>query len=209
MFIQYAVFVFVSILLMWTHNWLLNPVKSFNQQLATARDAKEKIAVSLALFIGTVLLMLFLAPSLQSLFNGYGALAIGFTLVSSFLIIRFFLSSLLKEMRYQRLFFRFFINPNFWLAIFFIIGTELLILYWLKEIDLDIQEKSLGLVIGYSILIILCGIFLGFLFLKPSKQILRESEKWRLSVVAIIDPIIVVFWAVFLLQIVLGVFYSF
>jgi hypothetical protein len=205
MFIQYAVFVIVSILLMWTHNWLLIPVKSFNQQLATARDAKEKIAVSLALFIGTVLLMLFLAPSLQSIFNGYGALAIGFTLVSSFLIIRFFLSSLLKEMRYQRLFFRFFINPNFLLAIFFIIGTELLILYWLKEIDIDIQEKFLGLVIGYSILIIMSGIFLGFP--KQSKAILREE--WRLSVVAIIDPIIVVFWAVFLLEIVLGVFYSF
>ncbi len=191
--ILYAVFFTVFVL---SHNWLIGSVDSFEQQLA--RETKEKIAVSLALFVGTVLLMLFIAPT--QVFNGYGLLAIGFSLVSSFLIIRFFQLLLLKEMRYQRLFLKFIIHPNFLLAVFFIIATDLLVLYWLKEIDIYFQDQFLFFEIGYAILIVIGGIFLG-------RRVL--GGKWRLSVVAIVDPMIVVFWAMFLLEIVLGVFSRF
>ncbi len=193
--IQYTLIVLV--LLMGLHNWLISSIDEIDQQLTTAH--KSLMPVSFALFIGTVLLMLLLAPSLGVLFNSYGLLAISFSLVSSFLIISFFLSSLLREIRYHTLWFKFFINPNLLLTIFFIIATELLVLYWLKEVDIYIQQTFLGFVSGYTVLIILSGIFLGF----------QKRDDWRLNTIVIIDPIIVVFFAVFLLQIVLSVFYKF
>jgi len=184
----------VLILLIGFHNWLINSIEEIGQQLTSH---KSLIPVSLALFIGTVLLMLLLAAS--KLLNGYGLLAIGFSLISSLLIIRFFLSSLLREMKYQILWFKFFLNPNLLLAILFIIATELLVLYWLKEVDIYIQERFLGFVSGYAMLIILSGIFLGF----------KKREDWRLNTIVIINPIIVVFLAFLILQILLTVFYKF
>jgi hypothetical protein len=195
--LQYTLIILV--LLIGIHNWLISSIEQINQQLITAD--KSLMPISFALFLGTVLLMLLLAPSLGEFFNGYGLLAISFSLVSSFLIIRFFFSSLLREIRYQTLWFKFFINPNLFLAIFFIIATELLVLYWLKEVDIYIQQTFLIFVSGYAMLIILSGFFLGF----PK----RQFDDWRLSIIVIIDPIIVVFFAVFLLQIVLSVFYKF
>lgn len=193
---QYTLIVFV--LLMGLHNWLISSIDQIDQQLTTAH--KSLMPISFALFIGTVLLMLLLAPSLGELFNGYGLLAISFSFVSSFLIISFFLSSLLREIRYHTLWFKFFINPNLLLSIFFLIATELLVLYWLKEVDIYIQQTFLGFVSGYAVLIILSGFFLGFQ---------KRPDDWHLSIIVIIDPILVVFFAVFLLQIVLSVFYKF
>ena len=184
----------VLVLLIGFHNWLISFVEEIGQQLTSQ---KSLIPVSLALFIGTVLLMLSLAAS--KLFNGYGLLAIGFSLVSSVLIISFFLSSLLREMKYQILWFKFFINPKLLLAILFIIATELLVLYWLKEVDIYIQQRFLGFVSGYAVLIILSGIFLAY----------QKGDNWRLNLIVIINPIIVVFFAFFILQILLTVFYKF
>ena len=189
---QYTLIVLV--LLIGFHNWLINSIEEIGQQLTSH---KSLIPVSLALFIGTVLLMLLLAAS--KLLNGYGLLAIGFSLISSLLIIRFFLSSLLREMKYQILWFKFFLNPNLLLAILFIIATELLVLYWLKEVDIYIQQRFLGFVSGYAVLIILSGIFLGF----------QKRDDWRLNTIVIVNPIIVVFFAFFILQILLTVFYKF
>ena len=189
---QYTLIVLV--LLIGSHNWLMSSIEKIEQQLTSH---KSLIPVSLVLFIGTVLLMLLLAVS--KLLNGYGLLAIGFSLVSSFLIIRFFLSSLLREMKYQILWFKFFINPNLLLAILFIIATELLVLYWLKEVDIYIQERFLSFVIGYAVLIILSGIFLSF----------QKGDDWRLNIIVIINPIIVVSFAFFILQVLLDVFYNF
>ena len=189
---QYTLIVLV--LLIGFHNWLINSIEEIGQQLTSH---KSLIPVSLALFIGTVLLMLLLAAS--KLLNGYGLLAIGFSLISSVLIIRFLLSSLLREMKYQILGIKFFINPKLLLAILFIIATELLVLYWLKEVDIYIQERFLGFVSSYAVLIILSGIFLGF----------QKRDDWRLNTIVIVNPIIVVFFAFFILQILLTVFYKF
>ncbi len=201
--IQYLPLLITPFFLMWCHNWLISSVEQIDQQLATAREGKEKVAVSLAVFIGILLLMLFITPSLQYIFfNGYGIFALGFSLASSFLIIRFFLSALLKEIKCQPLFFKLFINQNFWLSLFFIIATELLILYWLKEINIYVQEELTIFVIGYAALISISGIFLAI----PKRKILRQE--WRLILVAIIDPIIVVVFSIIFLQMVLYAFYN-
>ncbi len=197
--------IFFPILLMWCHNWLISHIEQVNQQLATARETKAQIAVSLGLFIGTVLLMLFLAPSLSHLWRGYGLLAIGFTLISSFLIMRFFLIRLLKEMRCQRFFFKLFINQYFLLTLFFMIATELLVLYWLKEITIYVQEQFLNFVIGYTLLMITGSIFLNF----PKQKGPFLKEQWHLTVITIIDPIIVISFSVILLSVLLNLFYQF
>lgn len=201
--IVYAIF--FPILLMWYHNWLISHIEQVNQQLATAREAKTQIKVSLALFIGTVLLMLFIAPSFSHLSRGYGLLAIVFTLISSFLIIRFFLSKLLKEMRCQRLFFKLFINQYFLLTLFFMIATELLVLYWLKDITTYVQEQFLNFVIGYALLMITASLFLNF----PKQKGPFLKPQWHLTMLTIIDPIIIISFSVILLQSLLYLFHQF
>ncbi|OQY43722.1 MAG: hypothetical protein DRR08_21780 [Candidatus Parabeggiatoa sp. nov. 2] len=204
--IQYAVLFTIPFLLMWCHNWLISHAElKVDQQLTTERYIKEKIGVSLALFIGTVLLMLFLAPSLQDLFNGYGLFAIGFALISSFLIVRFFMSALLKQMRGRPIFFKFLINKNLLVAVFFIIATELLVLYWLKELNTYFRDQFVIFVIGYSVLITLGGIFLSLP--KQKGQILHAE--WRDNVVTIIDPLIVMFFATILVKIILTIILHF
>jgi len=202
---HYAIFFIVPVLLIWYHNWLISHIKQVNQQLATAHEAKAQIAVSLGLFICTVLLMLFLAPSLPHLWSDYGLLAIGFTLISSLLIMRFFLSRLLKEMRCQRLFFKLFINQYFLLTLFFMIATELLVLYWLKESTIYVQDQFLQFVMGYALLMITGSIFLNV----PKQKGPFLKQEWRLTVVAIIDPIIVISFSVILLYVLLNLFYQF
>jgi hypothetical protein len=203
--IQYTILFLFPFLLILYHNWLISHIKpKSDQQLVVIHDTKEKIILSLALFIGTMLFMLYLAPSLSHLFlNGYGLFAIAFAFLSSFLIILFFLSTLLKEIKCQSLFFNFFINRHFWLSLFFIVATELLVLYWLKEIDIYIQDQFLVFLVGYSLNIFGCGIFLGI-----TKQSWQTFHKNRYDfAVAIIDPLIVVFFALCLIQILLKVFY--
>ncbi len=198
--IQYLPLLLTPFFLMWCHNWLISSIKQIDQQLATAREGK--VAISLTVFIGILLLMLFITPSLQDIFlNEYGLLAIGFSLSSSFLIIRFFLSTL-KEIKCQPLFFKLFINQNFWLSLFFIIATELSILYWIKEINIYVQEQMIIFVIGYVILISISGIFLAI----PKRKILRQE--WRLILIAIIDPIIIVVFSLIFLQMVLYAIYK-
>ena len=182
--------VFFVILCVWTHNWLYGAIDSYEQELVQNKT-REKITVSLGLFIGTLLIMLYVAPS--HIFNGYGLLAIGFSLLSSFLIIRFLLLLFLKE----PIFLKFFINPNLLLAIFFIIATNLLVLYWLKEVELYFLDNFFVFETGYFVLIAISGIYLGH----P-----KEKKQWRLSLLAIVDPMIVVFLAVFLLHVILSVF---
>ena len=196
--IQFSALLFiVPFLLMWCHNWLVSHIDQIDQHLAPARS--KKMAASLAVFIGTVLLMLFLAPFQHIFFNGYGLFALVFSLATSFLIIRIFLSALLKEIKCQPLFLKWFISQNFWLSIFFMSATELLVLYWLKEINIYIQDQFIFFVIGYSVLISIGGIFLG----RTNRQM-----EWRLTVVTIIDPIIVVFFAGIFLQMILYMFYK-
>jgi hypothetical protein len=204
--IQYTILFLFPFLLILYHNWLISHIKpKSEQQLVATHETKEKIILSLALFIGTMLFMLYLAPFLSLMFNGYGLFAIGFAFISSFLIILFFLSTLLKEIKCQLLFFNFFINRHFWLSLFFIVATELLVLYWLKEIDIYIQDKFLVFLVGYSLLIFGCGIFLGIT--KQNWTKLRKNGYGLL--VLIIDPLIVVFFAIFLVQILLNIFYNF
>ncbi|EDN65778.1 membrane protein [Beggiatoa sp. PS] len=89
--IQYTVLFLIPFLLIVCHNWLISLIKQeSDQQLVATHETKEKIILSLALFIGTMLFMLYLAPSLTHLFNGYGLFAIGFAFISSFMIILFF-----------------------------------------------------------------------------------------------------------------------
>ncbi|MCK5523516.1 MAG: hypothetical protein KAI83_10325 [Thiomargarita sp.] len=198
--IQYLPLLLTPFFLMWCHNWLISSIEQIDQQLATAREGK--VAISLTVFIGILLLMLFITPSLQDIFlNEYGLLAIGFSLSSSFLIIRFFLSTL-KEIKCQPLFFKLFINQNFWLSLFFIIATELSILYWIKEINIYVQEQMIIFVIGYVILISISGIFLGI----PKRKMLRQE--WRLILITIIDPIIIVVFSLIFLQMVLYAIYK-
>jgi hypothetical protein len=195
--IQFSTLFIVPFLLMCCHNWLVSHIDKIDQHLAPAHS--KKMAVSLAVFIGTVLLMLFLAPFQHIFFNGYGLFVLVFSLATSFLIIRIFLSALLKEIKCQSLFLKLFINQNFWLCIFFMIATELLVLYWLKDIDIYIQDQFIFFVIGYAVLISIGGIFLGRT---------NRHKEWRLTVVTIIDPIIVVFFAGIFLQMILYMFYN-
>jgi hypothetical protein len=195
--IQFSTLFIVPFLLMWCHNWLVSHIDKIDQHLAPTRS--KKMAVSLAVFIGTVLLMLFLAPIQHIFLNGYGLFVLAFSLATSFLIIRIFLSALLKEIKCQPLFFKLFINQNFWLGIFFMIATELLVLYWLKDISIYIQDQFIFFMIGYKVLISIGGIFLG----RTNRQM-----EWRLTVVTIIDPIIVVFFAGIFLQMTLYMFYN-
>jgi hypothetical protein len=198
--IQYLPLLLIPFFLMWCHNWLISSIEQIEQQLASAREGK--VAISLTVFIGILLLMLFITPSLQDIFlNEYGLLAIGFSLSSSFLIIRFFLSTL-KEIKCQPLFFKLFINQNFWSSLFFIIATELSILYWIKEINIYVQEQMTLFVIGYVILISISGIFLAI----PKRKMLRQE--WRLILIAIIDPIIIVGFSLIFLQMVLYAIYK-
>ncbi|MDM8558097.1 hypothetical protein [Candidatus Parabeggiatoa sp. HSG14] len=202
--IQYAVFFTIPFLLMGVHSWLIRWVEPCTQQLTLAREVKEKIGVSLALFTGTVLFMLSLASSLQLVFNTYGLLAITFTLISSFFITSFFLS-LLKEIRCQRIFLKFLINRKFLFTLFFILATELLMLYWLKEVNIYVREQFIFFVVGYSVLIVMGGIFLGF----PKYNWPIQRNDWYFAIIAVIDPIIVVFFAWILVKILLSVFYNF
>ncbi len=198
--IQYLPLLLIPFFLMWCHNLLISSIEQIDQQLATARESK--IAVSLIVFIGILLLMLFITPSLQDIFlNDYGLLAIGFSLFSSFLIIHFFITAL-KEIKCQPLFLKLFINQNFWVSLFFIIATELSILYWLKEINIYVQEQMTLFVIGYVILISISGIFLAI----PKRKMLRQE--WRLILIAIIDPIIIVVFSLIFLQMVLYAIYK-
>jgi hypothetical protein len=203
--IQYTILFLFPFLLILSHNWLISHIKLKNdQQLVATHEIKEKIILSLVFFISTMLFMLYLAPSLSQLFlNGYGLFAIGFAFISSFLIILFFLSILLKEIKCQLLFLNFFINRPLWLSLFFIVATELLVLYWLKEVDIYIQDQFLVFLVGYSVNIFGCGIFLG-----TAKHNWQKLRKNRYDfAVAIIDPLIVVFFALCLIQILLKVFY--
>ncbi|EDN65779.1 membrane protein [Beggiatoa sp. PS] len=103
------------------------------------------------------------------------------------------------------MFFNFFINQHFWLSLFFMVATELLVLYWLKEIDIYVQDQFLVFLVGYSLLIFGCGIFLGI----TKQNWAKLHENGYSLLVAIIDPLIVVFFAIFLVQILLSIFYNF
>lgn len=199
--VQYMVLFSVPFLLIWCHNWLHNHVKQeINQELETGHDeTKEKIAVSLALFIGTIVLMLFFAPSLPDIFNGYGLFAIAFALISSFLMSRFFLSVQLKEMINQPILVKVLIYKNFLMTLLFMVATELLVLYWLKEVNIYAQEQFIAFVISYSVLITMGGIFLGF----PKQKGHLLHDEWHLTLITIIDPIIIVFFAGILVKIIL------
>jgi len=195
--VQYMVLFSVPFLLIWCHNWLHNHVEQeINQELA-GRKAKEQIAVSLALFIGTIVLMLFFAPSLPDIFNKYGLFAIAFALISSFLTSRFFLPAQLKEMINQPIFFKVLIYKNFLMTVLLMVATELLVLYWLKEVNIYAQEQFVAFVIGYSVLITMSGIFLGF----PKQKGHILHDEWQLTLITIIDPIIIVFFAGILVKI--------
>lgn len=202
--IQYTILLIVPFILMLCHNWLISGVKTYDQQLVAIREALIKIGVSLVLFIATVLLMLFLAPKLKFLFTSYGLFAISFSLISSFLIILTF-HTLLTEMRGSKRIFKFFTNNNLLLTILFIISTELVVLYWLKEIDIYVQAQFFIFVIGYAVLITMAGIFLGF----PTQKGQILHDEWRLIIVAVIDPIIIVFIAYLLMKVILNIFYHF
>jgi hypothetical protein len=204
--IQYTILFMFPFLLMGIHNWLTSHFEpERDQQLIATHETEEQITISLTLFICTVFLMLYLAPSWLDIFNRYGLFALGSAFAFSFLIVHFFFSTLLKEIKCQALFWPFFLKQNFWFTIFFIVATELLVVYWLKEIDIYVQEPFSIFTIGYSVLIWLAGIFLGITKHNWSK--LRENGYYFAT--TIIDPLIVVLFAIFLLQILLNVFYNF
>ncbi|RKZ73992.1 MAG: hypothetical protein DRR19_30485 [Candidatus Parabeggiatoa sp. nov. 1] len=201
--IQYAALFIIPIFLMGAHNWLISHLQpKTDQKLVTTHRAAEKMGLSLALFIGTVLLMFFIAPSAHLMLNVYSGLAIGFALISSFLIIPIFLSSLLKEISRQQLGLKFLYHQHLWLALFFIIATELLVLYWLKEVNNYAQQQFLVFMLGYSALIIMGGFRLAFP--KPKRQ--TQPIEWRLKIVALIDPIIIVCLAYILINILLKIY---
>jgi hypothetical protein len=196
--IPYIVLLIVPFLLMWCHNLLLSRIEPFNQQLVITGKINKRL-VSLILFIATVGFILFFAPNSQQIFiTGYGLFALSFALISSFLIVHYF-QELLKDMRGNKQVFRFLKDKNLILFILFVVGTELVILYWLKEVDIYVQKPFWFFVMGYSVLIAIGNIFLGF-----SKKIVREQ--WRLSVVTIIDPIIVLCFSGLFLKMLLDVF---
>ncbi len=202
--IQYAVLFIVPILLMGFHNWLISHLEpKTDQKLVTAHGAAEKMGLSLALFLGTVLFMFFMAPSVPLMFNVYGGIAIVFALVSSFLIIPIFLSLLLKDMSSQSLGIKFLYRQHLWLALFFIVATELLVLYWLEEGKMYAKEQFLVFfVLGYSALITMSGFLLAFP--KPKRQ--TQPIDWRLKLLAFFDPIIVVCFAYIVIQILLNIY---
>ena len=90
---------------------------------------------------------------------------------------------------------------NFWLVVLSITAVELLVLYWLKEVHVYVQTQFVFFLVGYSILIVTTNILLS---LPASWQMLREE--WRTYVAVVIDPIIIVWFALVLVKILLHVF---
>jgi len=203
--IKYAILFSIALLLMGCHNWILrdekaNPFKRSVIEL-TAFKRWNLYAV---LLMGTVGLMFWVAPSLQSIFDEL--MVIFITPILSFFIL-YTLKGLLSTMREDKLSFKWFINQDFLLTAYFIILTEFIFLNWFKELTTYVQTQFLVFVLLYSLLILVIGILLGI----PEKDGggKRLPANWRLKTIIIsiiiLDPMIVVVWASILVQITLEI----
>jgi glucan phosphoethanolaminetransferase (alkaline phosphatase superfamily) len=172
----YAIVFLIALLLIRGHNWLLssdkpNPFK----RSVTDLSLKEKIGFWVALFMGTVLLMLYFTAILVS------------ALISFFII--FTLNGFLATMREGKLLPKFLIDQNFLLTAYLITLTALIFLDWVKEVETYIQKPFLDFVILYAVLIVIIGIFLGIPRKNGDEK--RWPDNWRFKAVILLYPFIV------------------
>jgi hypothetical protein len=199
--IQYAVIFFMALFLIGCHNWLFksgqsNPFKRSTIDLTP----QEQVVIYVGLFVGTVLLMFWFAPTSQFILGGL--IAFGVTSISSLFII-LTLKPLLGAMREDKLSSGFFINQNFLLTAYLIIFTELSFLNWFKEITTYVQTQFSIFVALYSVLIMIVGIYLGIPKNDEGKKVLPRQWQWRLVIV--LNPIIVVLLTGILVKLVLSI----
>jgi hypothetical protein len=198
--LQESLFFLMPFFLMLIHYFIKRQDKQFDELVLAAHGINNpKIFASVGLFVATVLLMLFFAPQ-QVVNNIYGWITVGSVLPLSFIII-YLLQPLLKSMKNTAGVIKFLLKGNFWLVVLSIAAVELLVLYWLKEVHVYVQTQFVFFLVGYSILIVTTNILLS---LPASWQILQAE--WRTYVVVVIDPIIIVWFALVLVKILLHVF---
>jgi len=199
--IQYAIIFLMALFLIGCHNGLFksapsNPFKRSTIDLTQ----QEQVLVYVGLFVGTVLLMFWIAPISQ--FRLDGLIAFVVTSISSLFIIST-LKPLLGAMRENKLSYGFVINQNFLLTACLIIFTELSFLNWFKEITTYVQTQFFIFVALYSVLIMIVGIYLGIPKNDEGKKVLPTQWRWRLVIV--LNPIIVVLLTGILVKLVLSI----
>ena len=203
-----AILFFIALLLMGCHNWILSAekVNPFKRSVIELTVLKKWMLYT-TLLMGTVSLMFWVAPALQFILDGL--IAIFITPILSFFMLYTF-KALLSTLREDKLSLKLLVNQDFLLTAYLIILTELSFLNWFKEFTTYVQTQFLVFVLLYSLLIIVIGIGLGI----PQKNggNKRLPEGWRLKSVIIsiiiLDPIIVVVWTSFLVQITLEIILS-
>ncbi|RKZ91730.1 MAG: hypothetical protein DRR19_06430 [Candidatus Parabeggiatoa sp. nov. 1] len=199
--IQYASVFLMALCLIGCHNWLLKSAQSNPFRRATIDlTPQEQVVIYVGLFVGTVLLMFWFAPTSQFILGGL--IAIGVTSITSLFII-LTLKPLLGTMREDKLSYGFVINQNFLLTAYLIIFTELSFLNWFKEITIYVQTQFLIFVALYSVLIMIVGIYLGIPKNDDGKKVLPTQWRWRLVIV--LNPMIVVLLAAILVKLVLSI----
>jgi hypothetical protein len=199
--IQDAIIFLMALFLIGFHNWLFkrelpNPFKRATIELTP----QEQVVIYVGLFVGSVLLMFWVAPTSRLILDGL--IAIGVTSISSLFII-LTLKPLLGMMREDKLSYGFFINQKFLLTAYLIIFTELSFLNWFKEITIYVQTPFLIFVALYSVLIMIVGIYLGIPKNDDGKKVLPRQWRWRLVIV--LNPIIVVLLTSLLVKLVLSI----
>ncbi len=199
--IQYAIIFLMTLFLIGCRNWLFkrgqsNPFKHSTIDLTH----QEQVITYVGLFVGTMLLMFWVAPNLRFILEGL--IAVGVTSISSLFII-LTLKPLLGAMREDKLSYGFILNQNFLLTAYLIIFTELSFLNWFKEITIYVQTPFSTFVALYSVLIMIVGIYLGIPKNNNGKKVLPTQWRWRLVIV--LNPIIVVLLASILVKLVLSI----